>query len=110
MDMAKYRALFLEEATDHLAEMSQSLLALEKDPAAQEAIETVFRMAHSIKSMAASLDWSLPDDTLPLHPLRRRVELAVEGGRSAVPGDAREIERMGAALPHAAGLARLVLG
>ncbi len=33
MDLAKYRALFLEEATEHLAEMSRALLALEKDAA-----------------------------------------------------------------------------
>jgi two-component system, chemotaxis family, sensor kinase CheA len=57
VDLAKYRALFLEEATEHLAEMSRACLALEKDPANGEAIDLVFRMAHSIKGMAASLDY-----------------------------------------------------
>ncbi|GAG51167.1 unnamed protein product, partial [marine sediment metagenome] len=57
MDLTKYRALFLEEGTEHLAEMSRSLLELEKDPAARVAIETVFRMVHSMKSMAASLEY-----------------------------------------------------
>jgi two-component system chemotaxis sensor kinase CheA len=55
--MAKYRDVFLEEATDHLAEMSGALLDLEKDPACVEAIDLVFRMAHSIKGMAASLEY-----------------------------------------------------
>jgi two-component system chemotaxis sensor kinase CheA len=57
LDMAKYRDVFLEEATDHLAEMSRALLELEKDPARTEAIDLLFRMAHSIKGMAASLDY-----------------------------------------------------
>jgi hypothetical protein len=57
LDIAKYRNLFLEEATEHLAEMSRSLLALEKEPELRESIEAVFRAAHSIKSMAASLSY-----------------------------------------------------
>ena len=57
LDLAKYRALFLEEATEHLAEMSSALLALEKDLGAAEPIDVAFRMAHSIKSMAASLGY-----------------------------------------------------
>jgi two-component system chemotaxis sensor kinase CheA len=57
MDLAKYRSLFLEEATEHLEEMSRACLALEKDPANGEAIDLVFRMAHSIKGMAASLEY-----------------------------------------------------
>jgi two-component system chemotaxis sensor kinase CheA len=57
VDLAKYRALFLEEATEHLAEMSRACLALEKEPANGEAIDLVFRLAHSIKGMAASLEY-----------------------------------------------------
>ncbi|HEU4428582.1 MAG TPA: Hpt domain-containing protein [Myxococcota bacterium] len=57
MDLAKYRALFLEEATEHLAELSRALLALEKNAADVDAIDLAFRMAHSIKGMAASLDY-----------------------------------------------------
>ncbi len=57
MDMAKYRAVFLEEATEHLSEMSGALLELEKDSGRSEAIDLAFRMAHSIKGMAASLEY-----------------------------------------------------
>lgn len=57
MDPVKYRNLFLEEATEHLAEMSRALLELEKDPRAREAIDLVFRMVHSLKGMAASLGY-----------------------------------------------------
>ena len=61
MDLEKYRRLFVEEANDHLVEMSGALTALEGGPSRQEAdeaIDTLFRMAHSIKGMAASLDYA----------------------------------------------------
>lgn len=77
MDLAKYRALFLEEATEHLAEMSCALLVLEKIPDAGEAIETVFRMVHSIKSMAATLDFT------SIAELSHRLEDRMEGVRRA---------------------------
>jgi two-component system chemotaxis sensor kinase CheA len=61
MDLSKYRALFVEEAGEHLAEMGRSVVALEKAESASEALDAVdslFRMAHSIKGMAASLDYA----------------------------------------------------
>ena len=79
MDLAKYRTLFLEEATEHLAEMSSSLLELEKDPAAAGAIEVVFRMVHSIKSMAASLDYGAIAELA--HLLEDRMEAVRAAGR-----------------------------
>ncbi len=57
MDMAKYRNVFLEESTEHLEEMSHALLELEKDTSCVDAIDMLFRMAHSIKGMAASLEY-----------------------------------------------------
>jgi two-component system chemotaxis sensor kinase CheA len=55
LDMAKYQKLFLEEANEYFAEISNAMLTLEKDTSSTESIDTIFRMAHSIKSMAASL-------------------------------------------------------
>ena len=57
MDMVKYRNVFLEESTEHLEEMSRALLELEKDASRVDAIDVLFRMAHSIKGMAASLEY-----------------------------------------------------
>lgn len=76
LDMAKYRRIFLEEATDHLAEISRALLDLEKEMASVEAIDTIFRMAHSIKSMAASLGYD------PAADLSHRMEDRMEGVRA----------------------------
>ena len=57
MDMAKYRVIFIEESMEHLVEMSSAMLELEKNLANVEAIDLFFRMAHSIKGMAASLQY-----------------------------------------------------
>ncbi|MDX1648367.1 MAG: Hpt domain-containing protein [Myxococcota bacterium] len=79
MDLAKYRTLFLEEATDHLAEMSRALLDLEKDPAHGEAIDLVFRMAHSIKGMASSLGYDAVTEVA--HRLEDRMAVYRQAGR-----------------------------
>ena len=59
MDLEKYRRLFVDDSTDHLGEMARALATLEGGgSSSREAIDTLFRMAHSIKGMAASLDYA----------------------------------------------------
>ena len=79
LDMAKYRRIFLEESTDHLGEISHALLSLEKELAGAEAIDTLFRMAHSIKSMAASLGYESIADLA--HKMEDRMEGVRRAGR-----------------------------
>jgi two-component system chemotaxis sensor kinase CheA len=79
VDLAKYRNLFLEEATEHLAEISRALLELEKDPSRGEALDLVFRMAHSIKGMAGSLDYG--SITELSHALEDRMDAYRSTGR-----------------------------
>ena len=81
MDMAKYRQVFLEESTEHLAGMSSALLELEKNLADGEAIDLVFRMAHSIKGMAASLEYD--SVTQVSHGLEDRMQEIRQAGRVA---------------------------
>lgn len=76
LDMAKYQKLFLEEAAEHLAEIGRALLELEKDTASVESIDVIFRMAHSIKSMAASLGYD------PVSELAHRLEDRMQTIRS----------------------------
>lgn len=83
MDLAKYRALFLEEADEHLAEMGRGLLALEKEPDSSEALELVFRMAHSIKGMAASIGYDAVAELA--HRLEDAMEQARRRGRLEDP-------------------------
>jgi two-component system chemotaxis sensor kinase CheA len=86
MDMAKYRQVFIDESTEHLAEMSSALLGLEKDLADGEAIDRVFRMAHSIKGMAASMEYE--SVTQVSHGLEDRMQEIRKAGRVA---DAEEL-------------------
>ena len=81
LDMAKYHKLFLEEAADHLGEISHALLELEKDVASTESIDVIFRMAHSIKSMAASLGFDSVADVS--HVLEDRMQEVRARGRLA---------------------------
>ncbi len=79
VDLEKYRTLFVDEATDHLASMARALAALETREGGDTAgsIDTLFRMAHSIKGMAASLDYE------PLATLAHRLEDWLEPMREA---------------------------
>ena len=79
MDLAKYRAIFIEEATEHFAEMSAALLELEKNPASVESIDVAFRMAHSIKGMAASLGYDTVTELS--HRMEDRMEVIRSEGR-----------------------------
>lgn len=80
-DIAKYRALFLEEGAEHLSEISTALLLLEKDAGCVDAIDVIFRMAHSIKSMAASLGYDSISEVS--HRLEDRMETIRSAARVA---------------------------
>ena len=84
MDLAKYRAIFVEEAAENFAEMGRALLALEKNPGDAESIDTVFRMAHSVKGMAASLDYTSVAELA--HRLEDRMHAVRDRGRVS-PGE-----------------------
>ena len=57
MDMSKYRDLFLTETEEHLRHMSQLTISLEQNPSDRDGIDGLFREAHSIKGMAASMGY-----------------------------------------------------
>lgn len=57
MDMSQYRDMFVAETREHLGTMGDTILALEKDPADADRIGSLFRNVHSIKGMAASMDF-----------------------------------------------------
>ena len=85
MDLEKYRRLFVDESADHLAEMANALAGLERadrDSCADELIDTLFRMAHSMKGMAASLDYEAVSSLA--HSLEDSLEPARSSG--SVPG------------------------
>ena len=57
MDMSQYRNLFLSEAREYLKAINETVVALEETPADRAGIDTLFRGAHSLKGMAASMEY-----------------------------------------------------
>jgi len=55
MDMSKYVKMFVSESQEHLQKMDGLLLALEQNGEDRGAIDTLFREAHSLKGMSASM-------------------------------------------------------
>ena len=57
MDMSQYKELFISESREHLHSMNELIVLLEKEAADREKIDSLFRVAHSIKGMAASMGY-----------------------------------------------------
>ena len=57
MDVSKYKDMFLSEAKDNLQLLNGSLLKLEKNPAYLKPVDEMFRAAHSLKGMAATMKY-----------------------------------------------------
>lgn len=58
MDMSKYKGMFISETKEHLQSMNKLIISLEKAPQNSENIEALFREAHSVKGMAASMGYN----------------------------------------------------
>jgi two-component system chemotaxis sensor kinase CheA len=58
MDMDQYMGMFLEESREHLQSLNQSLLELENDPSALAVLGEIFRSAHTIKGMSATMGFT----------------------------------------------------
>ncbi len=58
MDMSKYRELFLSETREHINSLNQLVVTLEQEPGNRETIDALFREAHSIKGMAATMGFN----------------------------------------------------
>ncbi|HOX42096.1 MAG TPA: chemotaxis protein CheA [Myxococcota bacterium] len=91
--MSKYKPLFLSEAGEHLDGLETELVALERAPGEQERIHEAFRHLHSVKSMAASMDYE------HLAHLAHRLEDLVSPHRdTGAPFAAEEIDLLLAGL------------
>lgn len=53
--MDQYLSLFIEEAREHLQNCNNQLLELERNPGEKELIQEIFRSAHTIKGMSATM-------------------------------------------------------
>jgi len=57
-DTLKYRELFFEETDEYLQSLNDNLLLLEKDTESPGTIDEIFRSAHTLKGMAATMGYT----------------------------------------------------
>lgn len=57
MDVSQYLSMFIEEAKEHLQTLNEQLLVLEKEPDNNDAINEIFRAAHSLKGMSGTMGY-----------------------------------------------------
>lgn len=58
MDTSQYLSMFLEESSDNLQMLNESLLILENNSEDMEILNQIFRVAHTIKGMAATMGYT----------------------------------------------------
>jgi two-component system chemotaxis sensor kinase CheA len=72
MNPSEYKEVFLAEARENLANLNRSLLVLEKNPAENESIKEIFRAAHTLKGMSATMGYE------PMARLTHEMESALD--------------------------------
>ena len=55
MDMNQYLNMFIDESNDHLQSLNEKMLELESSPADLGIVQVIFRSAHTLKGMAATM-------------------------------------------------------
>ncbi|MFB9329719.1 chemotaxis protein CheW [Paenibacillus aurantiacus] len=55
MDMNAYLSMFIDESNDHLQSLNENLLRLESDPEDLSIVQIIFRSAHTLKGMSATM-------------------------------------------------------
>lgn len=58
MDTSQYMSMFLEEAMENLQTLNESLLQLEQEPENSDKLNEIFRVAHTIKGMSATMGFN----------------------------------------------------
>lgn len=55
MDMNQYLSMFIDESNDHLQSLNENMMALEASPTDLSIVQVIFRSAHTLKGMAATM-------------------------------------------------------
>ncbi|HSU80464.1 MAG TPA: Hpt domain-containing protein, partial [Candidatus Angelobacter sp.] len=58
MDTNQYLDLFLDESREHLQNINTTLLQLEQSPDNIELVQSIFRSAHTLKGMSATMGYN----------------------------------------------------
>ncbi|WP_112180862.1 chemotaxis protein CheA [Paraliobacillus zengyii] len=57
MDMNEYLDVFIEESKEHIQSLNNRLLELENDPTNMDTVNEIFRSAHTLKGMSATMGY-----------------------------------------------------
>src|SRR3954470_4597411 len=58
MDTSEYLPMFLAEGREHLQELNLAVVRIEETPDDQETVDEIFRIAHSMKGMSATMGFA----------------------------------------------------
>lgn len=58
MDLNQFMEIFLEESSEHLESLNNSLLELEKTPGDRKLVDEIFRVSHTLKGMAGTMGFN----------------------------------------------------
>jgi len=58
MDISEYLPMFLAEGREHLQELNLSVVRIEEQPDDPETVDEIFRIAHSLKGMSATMGFA----------------------------------------------------
>lgn len=57
MEMNQYLSIFIDEANDHLQSLNENMLRLEQQPEDISIVQVIFRSAHTLKGMSATMEF-----------------------------------------------------
>jgi two-component system chemotaxis sensor kinase CheA len=99
MDREPYRELFSQEAQELLVSLNRSLIALERQPGDEPTVGEIYRVMHTLKSMAATMGYQRTADLC--HALESLLDRVLKGTVPVTPGlmgllftSADQIERL----------------
>jgi two-component system chemotaxis sensor kinase CheA len=83
MDLNQYMGMFLEESREHLQALNRCVLDLESDPGNLSVLDEIFRSAHTIKGMSATMGFTAVAELT--HEMENILDLLRKGTIQATP-------------------------
>ncbi|MCE5284766.1 MAG: chemotaxis protein CheA [Pelosinus sp.] len=83
MDLNQYMGMFLEESREHLQALNRCILDLESDPGNLSVLDEIFRSAHTIKGMSATMGFTAVAELT--HEMENILDLLRKGTLQATP-------------------------
>jgi len=81
LEMNQYLSMFIDESTEHLQAINEKLLELEQSPENLDIVHVIFRSAHTLKGMAATMGF---EDLASLTHQMENVLDPMRGGKQSV--------------------------